>query len=502
MASAGIIEIIGKPLIYLFISLQTIIYNSKDFKRYYILFLLSTKMETKRNGFINSFIFNNLRIKEFQNSVDLRIESEMKMQEIKQLLKEWSDKFNIEGVNLFEEPMKSPLQIFKEKEEKRKLEEEKKDKEKKQEKEPEIKIEEKKEKEKEIIIEKPEEIKKEMIPQIEIKEEEKKEEEKDDKKEKVKEEEKEKPKGLLARAKTKKEKEGKKDEIKISLDDIKKKGLFAFAEGVSEKRRRDHLVEPEKIKEKIRDILLSGKLTRFYLWFTAHSIYFKSMEFDNKWSFEKECFVGNTVTKSYLENEIDQKLKILDLTDFDKKELDLIEDFFIKFKNGKLFKELDKIKNEIKQKKIEKYRENNIILQNNIINTNINNNIINDDNIDEKDLDKIEVEFNIPKGKREININVLKFKQFYYLLDTNLFKIYLQKSYLIKSILSNLESFFANNFDYLTYLIMIINHMSNCSFISMFYPLSVFCYALLENPLFSKIKKYIQHLLIIYIIIK
>ena len=487
MASAGIIEIIGKPLIYLFISLQTIIYNSKDFKRYYILFLLSTKMETKRNGFINSFIFNNLRIKEFQNSVDLRIESEIKMQEIRQLLKEWSEKFNIEGVNLFEEPMKSPLQIFKEKEEKRKLEEEKKDKEKKQEKEPEIKIEEKKEKEKEIIIEKPEEIKKEMIPQIEIKEEEKKEEEKDDKKEKVKEEEKEKPKGLLARAKPKKEKEGKKDEIKISLDDIKKKGLFAFAEGVSEKRRRDHLVEPEKIKEKIRDILLSGKLTRFYLWFTAHSIYFKSMEFDNKWSFEKECFVGNTVTKSYLENEIDQKLKILDLTDFDKKELDLIEDFFIKFKNGKLFKELDKIKNEIKQKKLEKYRENNIVLQNNIINININNNIINDDNIDEKDLDKIEVEFNIPKGKREININVLKFKQFYYLLDTNLFKIYLQKSYLIKSILSNLESFFANNFDYLTYLIMIINHMSNCSFISMFYPLSVFCYALLENPRPKKI---------------
>ena len=76
----------------------------------------------------------------------------------------------------------------------------------------------------------------------------------------------------------------------------------------------------------------------------------------------------------------------------------------------------------------------------------------------------------------------MKFRQFYYLLDTKLFKIYLKKSYLIKSILSNLESFFANNFDYFTYLIMIINHMNNCSLLSMFYPLSVFCYALLENP--------------------
>ena len=30
--SSGVIEYIGKPLIYFFISLQTIIYNSKDFK--------------------------------------------------------------------------------------------------------------------------------------------------------------------------------------------------------------------------------------------------------------------------------------------------------------------------------------------------------------------------------------------------------------------------------------------------------------------------------------
>ena len=68
--SSGVIEYIGKPLIYFFISLQTIIYNSKDFKKYYLIFLLGIRSEMKRNGFVNSFIFNNSRIQEFKDSVD------------------------------------------------------------------------------------------------------------------------------------------------------------------------------------------------------------------------------------------------------------------------------------------------------------------------------------------------------------------------------------------------------------------------------------------------
>ena len=492
LVSAGIIEIIGKPLIYLFISLQTIIYNSKDFKKYYILFLLSLKMEMNRNGFVNAFIFNNLRIGEFQNSVDMRIQSYQKMEEIKKLISDWTDKFKIEGIGLFEEPKKDPLKVFHEKDKKEKEEKKK----------EEIKIEE--EKKKEIVIEekkednienKIEENKEEgispggLFSKLNKKMKEKKKEETEKKEEEIK------PApsmGLFGNLKAKMDakKAEEKKEVKGNnedqfLNNIKEKGIFGLF-GEVEKIKRE-TVDAEKIKEKIKSILLSGKLTRFYLWFNRKSTYFKSMEWDNKLNFEKECFIGNTITKSYLENEIDQKLKILDLSDFDEKEVELIEEFFTKFKNGKLMKELEKIKSEIKKAKINRFKESRQNQEINIINTNINNdNIIinnnNEDEIDEKELENIEVEYNFKKGKRDININALKFRQFYYLLDTKLFKIYLQKSYLIKSILSNLESFFANNFDYFTYLIMIINHMNNCSLLSMFYPLSVFCYALLENP--------------------
>ena len=58
-SSSSILEIIGKPLIYLIISLQTIIYNSNDFKKYYLLFLLTLKDDIINNGIVNSYIFNN-----------------------------------------------------------------------------------------------------------------------------------------------------------------------------------------------------------------------------------------------------------------------------------------------------------------------------------------------------------------------------------------------------------------------------------------------------------
>ena len=150
---------------------------------------------------------------------------------------------------------------------------------------------------------------------------------------------------LGKKMKNKNEKKGIKDDN--VLKNIKEKGVLGLVGVVADKNRET--IDPKKIEEKIRQILLSGKLTRFYLWFNKKALYFKTMEFDNKWNFEKECFVGNIVTKSLIENEIDAKLKILDLSDFDKKEVELIEEFFIKYKNGKLFKELEKIKAEIKK---------------------------------------------------------------------------------------------------------------------------------------------------------
>ena len=120
LASANIIEIIGKPLIYLIICLQTIIYNSIDFKRYYLLFLFKLNKELMRNGLVNSYIFNNSRIQEFNNSVDLRIKNEINMKNIKDKVKNWSDQFKKERDNSYKGPIIAPLQYIREKERKKK----------------------------------------------------------------------------------------------------------------------------------------------------------------------------------------------------------------------------------------------------------------------------------------------------------------------------------------------------------------------------------------------
>ena len=124
--TANILEIIGKPLIYLIISLQTIRYNSIEFKKYYIYYLLTLKDKVTRNGIINSYFFNNKRLKEFKKSIDLRLENEIEMDKLKDILKFWNEKFKQEEDNLFEGPKEEPLQYIENKVKKEEEEEKKK----------------------------------------------------------------------------------------------------------------------------------------------------------------------------------------------------------------------------------------------------------------------------------------------------------------------------------------------------------------------------------------
>ena len=172
------------------------------------------------------------------------------------------------------------------------------------------------------------------------------------------------------------------------------------------------ILKPEVIIEKITKILLSGKLMRFYLWFNLKSSYFKSMNGNEKVNFQLESFIGTVITRSFIENQILDRLKMFDLTDFDEKEFGILEDFLHKFKNGKLLKEINKIKDGIRKAKIKKYKENKLIIQENEININLNqqniNNLIDEDDIDPNELEKIEGEYKIKKGETEVNINTIK----------------------------------------------------------------------------------------------
>jgi hypothetical protein len=63
-----------------------------------------------------------------------------------------------------------------------------------------------------------------------------------------------------------------------------------------------------------------------------------------------------------------------------------------------------------------------------------------------------------------------------------LFKRDLSTTFLLRFIMKNIFYFFLDNFHYLCYFFMIINHIMNHSLISVFWPLVVFGYALLEYP--------------------
>ena len=75
-----------------------------------------------------------------------------------------------------------------------------------------------------------------------------------------------------------------------------------------------------------------------------------------------------------------------------------------------------------------------------------------------------------------------KYNQFSKIKNSKLFKKYLRSYFLLKKIIIDIEIILSNNFNLICYFVMIFNHILNASIISLFYPISIFCYALLENP--------------------
>ena len=79
-----------------------------------------------------------------------------------------------------------------------------------------------------------------------------------------------------------------------------------------------------------------------------------------------------------------------------------------------------------------------------------------------------------------------KYSQFSKIKNSKIFKKYLKKTYLIGKIIIDILTILSNNFHFICFFGMILNHIINASIISLFYPISIFCYALLEYPRPSK----------------
>ena len=80
------LEIFGKALIYFLMSLQNLIYNSKNFKRYYLIYLLENKFQTNKTSIVNAFTFNNNRVKIYQKSLIIRQRSVQAMEDLNKLI--------------------------------------------------------------------------------------------------------------------------------------------------------------------------------------------------------------------------------------------------------------------------------------------------------------------------------------------------------------------------------------------------------------------------------
>ena len=230
LISEGIFEIIGKSFIFFFLSLQRIIYNSKDFKKYYLTFLLSQKYEFTKNALINSFRFNNDRINAFKSSMNLRIKSEKAMDKLKLTLERWNEKLNLGGENVFEQPKQRPLEFIRETERKKEEEEKKK-------------------------LEENNNINNNINNDNDILD-------------------------LFNTQNNNNNIEKEEDRI---LQSVGEKGAVGLMEELNIMNRKK--VKPDEIKKRIKKILLDGYITKFYLWFNEHSINYKYMPEKKKKSF-------------------------------------------------------------------------------------------------------------------------------------------------------------------------------------------------------------------------
>ena len=115
------LEIFGKALIYFLMSTQNLIYNSKTFKRYYLVYLLENRFQTNKTSLINAFTFNNHRVKIYEKSLAIRQKSVEIMDDLKKLINELNSDSNKMGEklyskNIFQVKKRSPLEFIKEKE--------------------------------------------------------------------------------------------------------------------------------------------------------------------------------------------------------------------------------------------------------------------------------------------------------------------------------------------------------------------------------------------------
>ena len=420
------IEVFGKAFIYLFMSLQLLIYQSKSFKKYYLIYLLSRKNESKKTSIINSFTFNNQRVEIYGKSLSLRQQTDEAMEDLKNIINELNGKLSQMGKKLLTK--------------------------------------------KNISKERPLEYTKRVNPDTSD------------------ENGKEFNSYNLFRKNSEYPEENLQFEEKDSeiLNNIRKKYAKNY-----------QYLEPSEVEQRIRDIIYKGYLINIYSWFHEQSVSYKNMNASERIDFDIETIQGKVTIKSIIEHKLNLVLKILDLEKIDKakmKEIELIIEANFDKNKKKLLEENKrrrilsrnakaKLKRAFKFVKLvsKKYPDKTLKEINNLEG---------DEITKFKMKEKAEKEYEEKKqleDRKNAEKEEYKLTQFEEVLETKLFKEYLTTFYFLQQIMIYLQTFFIKNFNWVCYFFMILDHMLSSSIITLVYPLSIFCYALLEYPRPKKI---------------
>ena len=433
-------EIYGKAIIYFFMSFQNFIYNSKNFKRYYLGYLLENKYKTNKKSLINAFTFNNDRVKVYQKSLSLRQKNMETMDDLKKIIVELNENLSKMGQKLFTKKNEDENEKISEKEEngQKKLGSDK------------------------------------IINSIE---------------------------NDNVKGRTLQIIDTTKNDDIINSDETNKSQYKRILDSLQKSNKPKTELEESEVKENIKAKLYDRFITKMYLWLHKNSANYKNVPKDAKNDFDIETIKGETKIKSIIETDLNLALSILDLNGLDKNDMKEIEELLESHFDKKKKKSMENLKDRQKKSRtyINKFRKfgNNLLRLNRFAkmvskfnkNTDADgsesSNIGYSGGIDIIELFKMQTEKEREeKEKKEKELEEKKKKIYHIeeLFETKLFKKYLTTSYQIKHIIRYIESFFVNNFTWVCYFFMILDHMLNGDVITLIYPISIFCYALLEYP--------------------
>ena len=447
--TSNIKYLILKNFCFFLITIQNLIYSSRGFKKFYLSYLIKLKLSHfDIYSIINAHIFNNDRIKEMNDSLKLKIKSQKSLQEVKEKIKRFeeirtsNDKVDKKSEKI-EENIDNTNTINKKKSNKEENNEE----ENKEEKNNEEKNKEEKNNE-------------------EKNNKEENNEEKNNKEENNKEENNKEENNKEENNEEENNKEENNKEENNKEDELNNNTNLSLKSKVSNDDKNDkNKINYENVKNIIREWIESQTfLIKIYSFLDKRAYLLSTSSYVKEGNEKKmiNLIKGNIKHTPHILKKIDQQIDILDLSNMVKEKI-------------KSLKEFVKQLYEMEKDKLKTYFLNFINKKDKI------NLFVNEK--DEKDEgEKNEDE----KDEKKLIINRKTINQIYKMKFSILFNKYLSTLYLMKKIFKDIIIIIKHDFYWVCYFLMILNHMINSSIISLFYPISIFCYSLMANPRPSK----------------